>query len=372
MDAPNIAKIIALITIFITLLLSFFLLTVKTKHQLSNRLLASFTILCSIDILGLFINQYQILFLCSKTFTLLIFPVFFLYVVSICRINFKLSFNSLLHAIPFIVYNLILILYFVTTSYASNDFIIETLKELTWIFNAALLKLQALLYIIATIYALRKHKKIYLDNYTGGDISVYKLLTQITFIFIITFPITVAKEIVPFTNFYDSLKWLNIALITLALLMLCWFILKALYNPELFRSVDFKIQTKNKITPKSNVIVESESDQKIIIEQLQQYMEEREPYLNPTLTLQELSSLLDMPSHKLSLIINKHIGLHFFDFVNQYRIAKAKNYLKDFSTNKMTIQQIFYDVGFNSKSSFNTAFKKHTGLTPTEFKNKFQ
>ena len=46
-------------------------------------------------------------------------------------------------------------------------------------------------------------------------------------------------------------------------------------------------------------------------------------------------------------------------------------YLHDFANNKLTIQEVFYDVGFNSKSSFNTAFKKSTGLTPTEFKNKF-
>ncbi len=371
MNDPTIVKIIAWISIFIALLLSFFLLTVKTKHQLSNRLLVSFIIFCSIDIVGLFIIQYHVVYLFSKTFTFLIFPSFFLYVGSICRINFKLSLNSLLHTIPFIIYNLVLISYYVIASYSANHFIIEFLNKLIWIFDVILLKLQALFYIIAIVYTLRKHRKIYLENYTEGDITIYKLLSQITIIFVITFPITVAKGLVSFTTFYDSFKWLNIALIVLALFMFCWFILKALYNPNLFRSVDFNIQTTNQITQKSKVIIENTADQNIIIEQLQQYMKEHEPYLNSTLTLKELSSQLDMPSHKLSVIINKHIGQHFFDFVNQYRIAKAKVYLQDFANNKLTIQQVFYDVGFNTKSSFNTAFKKHTGLTPTEFKNKF-
>lgn len=366
-----VVKILAWISIFVALLLSFFLLTVKTKHQLSNRLLVCFIVFCSIDIVGLFLIHHQVVYLFSKTFTFLIFPSFFLYVQSICRINFKLSLNNLLHTIPFITYNLVLISYYVITFYSANYSIIGFLNKLIWVFGAILLKLQALFYIIAIIYTLRKHKKIYLENYTEGNIAIYKLLSQITIIFVITFPITVAKELVTLTNIYDSFKWFSIALIILALAMFCWFILRALYNSELFRSVDFNIQTADQITQESKVKIENTASRNIIIEQLQQYMKEQEPYLNPTLTLKDLSSQLDIPSHKLSVIINKHIGQHFFDFINQYRIDKAKTYLQDFANNKLTIQQVFYDVGFNSKSSFNTAFKKHTGLTPTEFKNKF-
>lgn len=367
----NIVKIIALITIFISSLLLFFLLTVKTKSKLSNLLLAGFIVFCSIDIIGLFINQHICFYLFSKTFTFLIFPTLFLYVLSICRIDFKLTFKSLLHTIPFIVYLLILIFYFLTKTYYESNLIIEAFNKLIWAFNAILLKLQALLYIIITIYILRKHKKIYLENYTGGNIAIYKLLSQIILIFVITFPVTLAKEILSFTVFHDTLKWLNLVLITLALFMLCFFILKALFNPKLFRSVDFKIQTTDKITQNSKHEIEDTNERNTVIEQLRQYMIEQEPYLNPALTLQELSSQLNIPSRKLTLIINKHLGQHFFDFVNQYRIAKAKEYLQDFANNKLTIQQVFYDVGFISKSSFNTAFKKHTGITPTEFKNKF-
>jgi len=367
----NIIKIIALITIFISFLLSFFLLTVKTKNKLSNLLLAGFIIFCSIDIIGLFIGHHPKFYLFSKTFTFLIFPALFLYVLSICSIDFKLTLKSWLHAIPFILYQLILVAYFLFGTYDEPNLIIEIINKLIWTFNVILLKLQALLYIIATIYILRKHEKIYLENYTGGDIDIYKLLSQIILIFAISFPVTLAKEIVAFTGLYDTLKWINVVLVTLALFMLCFFILKALFNPKLFRSVDFKIQTADKITQNNNHEIEDSIERNKAIEQLQQYMIEQEPFLDAALTLQELSSQLNIPSRKLTLIINKHLGQHFFDFVNHYRIEKAKEYLHDFANNKLTIQQVFYDVGFNSKSSFNTAFKKSTGLTPTEFKNKF-
>jgi len=67
-------------------------------------------------------------------------------------------------------------------------------------------------------------------------------------------------------------------------------------------------------------------------------------------------------------LINHHMNQHFFDFVNEYRIQKAMKILKNNSKNHLTILEILYEVGFNSKSSFNTSFKKHTGLTPTAFR----
>lgn len=59
---------------------------------------------------------------------------------------------------------------------------------------------------------------------------------------------------------------------------------------------------------------------------------------------------------------------HFFDFINEYRIEKAKKILKDPTQKELTILEILYQVGFNSKSSFSTSFKKYTGKTPTEFR----
>ncbi|MNR66287.1 DNA-binding transcriptional activator FeaR [compost metagenome] len=59
---------------------------------------------------------------------------------------------------------------------------------------------------------------------------------------------------------------------------------------------------------------------------------------------------------------------HFFDFVNEYRIEKAKEILKDPLQKELTILEILYKVGFNSKSSFSSSFKKYTGKTPTDFR----
>lgn len=68
------------------------------------------------------------------------------------------------------------------------------------------------------------------------------------------------------------------------------------------------------------------------------------------------------------VLINHQLDQHFYDFVNTYRIENAMGILKDSSKSKVTALEILYEVGFNSKSSFNTAFKKHTGNTPTSLR----
>ena len=99
-------------------------------------------------------------------------------------------------------------------------------------------------------------------------------------------------------------------------------------------------------------------------------MLENEPFLDPSLTIYDLSKQIGMSTKDLSLLINHELNQHFFDFVNGFRIRKAMEILQDPSKKDLTVLEILYDVGFNSKSSFNTAFKKYTQLTPTQYRKK--
>ena len=75
-----------------------------------------------------------------------------------------------------------------------------------------------------------------------------------------------------------------------------------------------------------------------------------------------------MSAKDLSLLINHDLNQHFFDFVNGFRIKKAMEMLSDPDKKEFTVLEILYDIRLNSKSSFNTAFKKQTGYTPTEYR----
>jgi AraC-like DNA-binding protein len=89
-------------------------------------------------------------------------------------------------------------------------------------------------------------------------------------------------------------------------------------------------------------------------------------YLEPTLTLKQFSDLLHEDSRLVSQSINQLFGSNFNDFINHHRIELSKQMLATMPG--LTIQEIMFQTGFNSKATFNKVFKKHTGMTPTNYK----
>ncbi len=102
--------------------------------------------------------------------------------------------------------------------------------------------------------------------------------------------------------------------------------------------------------------------------ELSQFMETKAPYLDPDLSLFSLSEFLHVMPNHLSQTINEKENQNFFDYINKYRINAVKIQILAGKLQEHTLLGIALDCGFNSKASFNRAFKKYTGLTPTEFK----
>ena len=97
-------------------------------------------------------------------------------------------------------------------------------------------------------------------------------------------------------------------------------------------------------------------------------MRDIEIYTDGELTLNRLANELNLPSRTLSAIIRDNYGMNFYEFVNTFRIEKAKELLSDSEHLNKSITTIYLDVGFNSKSVFNTFFKKSVGMTPSQFR----
>lgn len=107
-----------------------------------------------------------------------------------------------------------------------------------------------------------------------------------------------------------------------------------------------------------------------IVAELKRYMESAQPWLNMELTLAQLASGINVSSHHLSQIINSEFGKSFACYINEYRVNAACRWLS--GDNDKSVLDIALDSGFASKSSFNALFKKHTGMTPSEYRRKFQ
>lgn len=97
-------------------------------------------------------------------------------------------------------------------------------------------------------------------------------------------------------------------------------------------------------------------------------MQEEKLYLNSELTLQDLADKLNVPAYLVTYAINGGLKKNFYDLVNGYRVEEAKRLLLDPKGRNSKILAVGLDAGFNSKTTFNTVFKKFTGFTPSDFK----
>ncbi|WP_181899549.1 helix-turn-helix domain-containing protein [Flagellimonas nanhaiensis] len=141
-------------------------------------------------------------------------------------------------------------------------------------------------------------------------------------------------------------------------------IFQGLKKPSLFQqlnSSDIAMVSK-KSTTGTKIIGLSESK-----ETVEKHLNVKKPYLNPDLDLNTLAKELGMKPKFLSQVINEGFHTNYYDYINSYRIRDAKELLLNFRD--MSIKEIMYAVGFNSRSVFNTVFKQKTGITPSRFRS---
>lgn len=328
------------------ILLSVFLITVKSTKKISNYLFAAFLLVTAFDFIGMFLkipnNTLSNLKIAS---VLLQMPFYYLYVQSVCYFNFKLEKIHLLHALLFFV---VFIFPFIINISIGSYNIYEILAQA-----------QYYCYIIAVFFTLSRFKKLYQENYSANHKNIHKWLFQITILFLIGNCFVLFRTFILPEENSVLLANINLLISVFALFVICWFVLKALYQPKLFLGVDKNLTTL-KIVQKSTT--ETEQTLKLLSE----YMSTEKPYLDPELSLKKLAIGLNLPEKQLSQLINKHIGKHFFDYVNEYRIYDAKKLLKE--QTDLTVLEILYQIGFNSKSSFYSAFKKVTLQTPLAYR----
>ncbi|MDQ1353720.1 MAG: hypothetical protein QG657_4027, partial [Acidobacteriota bacterium] len=110
----------------------------------------------------------------------------------------------------------------------------------------------------------------------------------------------------------------------------------------------------------------------IYLRKLRELMEVEKLFLDPDLSLAALAQQVGCTKENLSQVINEQTGLNFKNFLNKYRVAEAEKKLADPKENQFVLMKIAFDVGFNSKSVFNAAFKKFTGMSPSEYREKVQ
>ena len=215
-------------------------------------------------------------------------------------------------------------------------------------------------YLIAVKLRIHSYRKQIKEQFSNLDKINLDWLNFFVNVFILSMLANVVANVVR----HSQLKnWQDGAMI-LGLIGLFVFItsvlLKGLHHNDIFLGGEGKPTSSN---PKP------EANEKLL-QKLKDHLKTSKPYLNPELTINQLAEQLEVPARQLSAVVNSDLGQTFFDLINRYRIEEAKRQLQESEDQKLTILEVMYKVGFNSKSSFNTAFKKYTGTTPTAFKSR--
>lgn len=105
-----------------------------------------------------------------------------------------------------------------------------------------------------------------------------------------------------------------------------------------------------------------------LVKKVKVQLEDHKIYTNPELKLADVAELVGLPQHQLSKLINEKFGKSFNDLINEYRVQEFINRINEPEFRNLSVFGIALDVGFNTKSSFNSTFKKITGKTPSEFR----
>jgi AraC-like DNA-binding protein len=220
-----------------------------------------------------------------------------------------------------------------------------------------------LFYIITSFRSLRLYRQQIKNFYSTTKNLRFSWLSIILVSFSLIWTIG-------FTNSYLAAKtgspvpvlsFINLALLFFIANMTVY---KGLKQPEIFSGIEERSKYE-----KSTL---TRSDADLYSKKLKNFMDEEKPHLNPSLNLNQLAKRLCIQPRHLSQILNESLHQNFYDFVNSFRIEEAKKMLLDSSGENVTVLEVLLDAGFNSKSAFNRAFKKWTGLTPSEFRRKYR
>ncbi|WP_170164469.1 helix-turn-helix domain-containing protein [Sinomicrobium pectinilyticum] len=103
-------------------------------------------------------------------------------------------------------------------------------------------------------------------------------------------------------------------------------------------------------------------------EKILTFLQYHKPYLENDLTLPKLATRLGYKSHYLSYFLNNHLNKNFYSLINEFRVEESKNILRDTSKSHLNMLGVAFESGFNSKTAFNTTFRRITGVTPSEYR----
>lgn len=335
------------------------------RSELPQQLLIVFWVFILFIILTYYADLHQIIWLYVISFPFLntaqiFLPVLiFLYLKSIFFKPDRFFRRNRVHLLPSTVYALIYTAPLLI-NYVLGSIVFPYVEEIDTVEMTFYKDMYGIVYFVFSIRLLRQVE--------GKLVHIYSELSEVQFTWLFKFVFTFFGVIIldflfTLTEFvwgYDA-EWDGYIVVLMLILSMFYLAYYGIQQMSHFIPAFLYEPQQKKI---------ASQDFTALAIQLKQLMEEDKAYLIPNLSLRDLAEKMGTSDKNLSMMINKHLKVSFYDLVNAYRIKEAKARLLSDDLEKYTVTGIGKMCGFSSKSSFYRVFKKETGITPLNYLKK--
>lgn len=302
-------------------------------------------------------------------------PFLFLYTKNLLYRRWFFKSRDFLHYTPFIFFTFLYFTFFKgKLSFDNHMFFLD--DEYLWVrlmYSIAFMS-SVNYYTYLTLKILGRHRKQLKDRFSFlSERNELNWLYVLTAIFGVTYFLYFSLgtyNVLMKQGFFD-IAYTSDVFLTILAFSVSYFGIKQPYlfkvipeENEEFMALKKKNESKRKY--KNSNLTEEQKEE--YVKHIFTFMDEERPFINPELTVQDLSKQLNISRHHLTELLNNDIGKNFFTFINEYRVEEVKRRLLDTRFEHLTIVAIAFESGFNSKSTFNSIFKQNTGNTPSQWK----
>jgi AraC-like DNA-binding protein len=365
-------EIASLITFVQLVLLAVIIFNYKKGRRLSNLLLGGFLVSNAILPGHYFLILFHWLPAPAEPFIsvmgsaayVLLMPFLYLYIISLCDHTFRIKPVQLLHGLPYVIIVIFSFIVLYLKRFADQGTTLQQrADQIIFLFMYAIIHGQVATYLVIIFKVIADYRRKLKDFYSTIEQINLQWFKVLLFGFAIMWLI----------NFIQWILWtagiqlgnINYTLTFISVIINLLFALIVTYN-SIVKSDYLSGIAVPKRYPRSRLKL---ADCNRITQKLISYMDKEKPYLNPSLSLKDLSRYIKTPPRNISQSIHVCLKSNFYDFINRYRVEEVKHRLGEESSQHFSFLGLAYESGFNSKSVFNGAFKKYAGMTPKQFKH---
>lgn len=362
------------------------LLIGKKENHKANLLLAALIFSYSIyilQVLGISLELYKVvphIFTLFAGIPILFGPLHYLYVRTLVTEKELSVKKDYIHFLPYFLNWSLYFHYLFQKPSELSELIIQFISDppLRMMFSIWIFTFQGLIYMFLSLKRIKKYSNLIKNEYSDIEkINLTWLRNITTITLIVWLVVLINNSLKLFIDIPMNQQELPVAIAVSISIYLNGFL--GLRQSEIFAP---SIAEKDNIPQKNNNSRDnakilpkkykksglSEEKAKSYIKHLMDLMDEEKIYRESNLTLKDLAKRLSISSHNLSEIINTQLNQTFFEFINTYRIRDVQESMTNPDKENLTIFALALDAGFNSKSSFNSLFKKHTNMTPSQYR----